>query len=364
MNRQTPAGMRVGAVLAGLVLTGSLHEVIPLSSLHSHNALQHLFYLPIVLAGLSFGWPGGLAAALLAGLADLPFNLRVWNLYPSFALDQILEVPLFCAAGVFTGLLARRERKQRADLERVTEQLGQVYQELQDNFEQMKRAERLSALGQLAAGMAHEVRNPLASIAGAAGILQRNLRLQNSQAECLTIIVKECQRLNDLLTHFLAFARPRSPQYQTVEIASLFRAVLDLAGHAATGKTIRFHTEVGAVGPLDCDPELLQQVILNLVINSIQALPQGGEVELLAKPEDSRIVIQVRDNGCGVREPDRDRIFDPFFTTKETGTGLGLPVAHKIVEQHGGFMTAQNNPGGGMTFSVVLPIHAARQHDA
>jgi len=364
MKIRSTVGTRITAVLAGLLFTGSLHEVIPLSSLHWHNALQHLFYLPIVLAALSFGWRGGLVAAVLAALADLPFNLRVWSQFPSFAFDQILEVPLFCAAGVFTGILAQRERKQRADLERTTGQLSKVYQELQDNFEQMKRAERLFALGQLAAGMAHEVRNPLASIAGAAGILQRNLRLESSQAECLTIIQRECQRLNGLVTHFLEFARPRPPEYQTVEIAGLFHSVLDLAGHAVAGKAIRFQTEVGPVESLECDPELLKQVLLNLVINSIQAMPEGGEVLLAANPKDNRVVIQVTDNGCGIEALDRDRIFDPFFTTKETGTGLGLSVAHKIVEQHGGFLTAANNPAGGMTFTVVLPLHPAGRHGA
>ena len=362
MKWRTPVAMRVAAVLAGLFLTGLLHDVIPLSNLHWHNAFQHLFYLPIVLAGLSFGWRGGLLAGILAGLADLPFNLRIWNQFPSFALDQILEVPLFCAAGVFTGFFAERDRKRRADLERTTAQLSKVYQELQDNFEQMKRAERLFALGQLAAGMAHEVRNPLASIAGAAGILQRNSRLDPRETECLAIVVKECQRLNNLVTHFLAFARPRPPEFHTAEVAGLFDSVVELAAHAVNGKPIHLRTDVGPVATLECDPELLKQVLLNLVINSIQAMPKGGVVLLSAKPRDGKIVIQVKDQGCGVGDLDRDRIFDPFFTTKETGTGLGLSVAHKIVEQHGGFMTADENPDGGMTFSVVLPVHPVRQY--
>src|SRR6516162_2635599 len=136
---------------------------------------------------LTFGWRGGLAAAILAGLSNAPYNFVLWRTLPNYAIDQISEIPLFCAAGILTGVLAERGRKQRADLERTTKRLSEVYQELQDNFERMKRSERLFALGQLSAGLAHEIRNPLASVAGAAGILQRNSNLTPKDAECLEI---------------------------------------------------------------------------------------------------------------------------------------------------------------------------------
>jgi signal transduction histidine kinase len=353
---RTTVGTRVVAVVAGILVVSLLHHVLSLSLLHWHNAFQHFYYFPIVLAGLSFGWRGGLAAAALASLTNLPFNLHVWSTLPNFAIDQMSEIPLFCAAGAFTGMLAERERRQRADLERTTQRLTEVYKELQDNFERMKRAERLFALGQLSAGLAHEVRNPLGSIAGAAGILQRNLRLEPREAECLAIISKECQRLNRLVEHFLAFARPRAPSYQPVEVRNLFDSVLELAAHGIGGRPITFRKEIRLAQPIVCDPELIKQVLLNLVINSIQAMPDGGEVLLSAKPRDGRVLIQVRDEGCGIDTLDRDKIFDPFFTTKDSGTGLGLSVAHKIVEQHGGILTAEGNPTQGMTFSVQLPL--------
>jgi signal transduction histidine kinase len=236
---------------------------------------------------------------------------------------------------------------------------------LQDNFERMKRAERLFALGQLSAGLAHEVRNPLASIAGAAGILHRNLRLEPKDAECLAIITKECQRLNDLLTHFLDFARPRAPKYQVTSVEAVLDSVLELAGHAVTGKVLDLGKEVPRpMPPVECDPELLKQVILNLVLNAIHATPHGGKVCLSAVMRDGRALIEVKDEGGGIGAADRDRIFDPFFTTKEGGTGLGLSVAHQIVEQHGGILTAESNPIQGMTFSVLLPLRRERQREA
>ncbi|MBZ5724698.1 MAG: sensor histidine kinase [Acidobacteriia bacterium] len=284
---------------------------------------------------------------------------------PGYAIDQILDVPLFCAAGILTGVLAERGRKQRADLERTTARLTEVYQKLQDNFERMKRAERLFALGQLSAGLAHELRNPLASIAGAAGILQRDLRLEHRDAECLGIITKECQRLNGLLTHFLDFARPRAPKYQTTDLRVVIDSVVELTTHAAGEKAIRLRPEISPqLAPVACDPELLTQVLLNLIINAIQATPDGGEVLVSAGPRNDRLLIQVRDEGWGIAAADRDRIFDPFFTTKENGTGLGLSVAHQIVEQHGGMLTAAENSGKGMTFSVSLPLRHERPHEA
>jgi len=357
-------GVRVAAVAGGILVISLLHHVTPLSLIHWHNAFQNLYYLPIVLAGRSFGWRGGLVAAVFAGLSNLPFNIEIWNRLPNFAIDQMWDIPLFCAAGAFTGILAERERRQRADLERTTRRLTEVYRQLQDNFERMKRAERLFALGQLSAGLAHEVRNPLASIAGAAGILQRNLRLETREAECLAIIAKECQRLNVLVTDFLAFARPRTPSYQSIQIGPLVDSVLELAAHGIDGGRITLRKEIGLAGQIECDPELMKQVLLNLVINSIQAMPQGGEVLVSAGARDGRVLIQVKDEGCGIGATDRDKIFDPFFTTKETGTGLGLSVAHKIVEQHRGILTAECNPVKGMTFSVEIPLRQSRPHEA
>jgi signal transduction histidine kinase len=349
---------------AGILIISGLHQATSLESLHWHNVYQHLYYLPIVVAGLSFGWIGGLAAGLLAGISNAPHNFASYNVSPSYAVDQLLDVPLFCAAGVLTGVLAERGRKQRADLERTTKRLSEVYQQLQDNFERMKRTERLFALGQLSAGLAHEIRNPLASVAGAAGILRRNSRLEAKDAECLDIISKECQRLNRLLSNFLNFARPRTPRYQTVDLAATLDSVLELARHAVDKQPISLREEVLSQLPaVECDPELLRQVLLNLVINAIQSMPEGGEVVVSAKPGQERVLIQVKDEGCGIKLEDRDRIFDPFFTTKENGSGLGLSVAHQIVEQHGGVLTAETNPDKGMTFSLLLPVRQDKHYE-
>ena len=357
MRFRGPIAWRVAAIASGILIVSALHHFTPLEHTHWHTVFHNLYYLPIVLSGLTFGWRGGLAAALFTVVASLPFSLLLFARHSDLAIDQVTEIPQFCAAGLFTGALSERDRRHRAALEESTRRLTAVYQELQDNFEQMKRAERLFALGQLSAGLAHEVRNPLASISGAAGILERNLRLAPREAECLAIIVQECRRLNALVAHFLEFARPREPRFQNADISVLLDSVMELAQHGLGNKSVLLRRDGNNAGTIECDPELLKQVLLNLVINGIQAIPARGEVLVSSKRSEEHLLIQVRDDGKGVAPQDRDRIFDPFFTTKETGTGLGLSVAHKIVEQHGGMLTAESNPDRGMTFSVQLPLH-------
>lgn len=317
------------------------------------GAFAPFLYLAVALAGLLTGWPGGVAAALLSAI------MLGLSREPSQSVHYTAVLTLF-GLGLLVGLLTQRIRWQRDHFQKLTEQLSGVYEKVQANFEGMKRAERLSALGQLSAGLAHEIRNPLASISGAASILRRNPDLDPKQAKCVEVIAAECQRLNGLLTNFLNFARPRPPRLQTIELNPVLDKILALAGHGIRGKTVHFEKQAESGLPsVECDPEQLEQVLLNLMINAIEASPDGETVTLLAMAEDRRIAVRVIDRGHGVATDHIDRLFDPFFTTKEHGTGLGLPVAHQIMRQMGGSVLAQANPGRGMTFSVILPAKNA-----
>jgi signal transduction histidine kinase len=221
----------------------------------------------------------------------------------------------------------------------------------------MKRSERLYAIGQLSANLAHELRNPLASITGAVAMLRRDRSPEARRTELLEIIEKECRRLQGLLTNFLEFAKPRHPNYHLVDIRALLESTISLAGHAIGQSTIRLRTDVApGLAKFECDAEQLRQVVMNLAINAIQAMPGGGDIVLAARPYNGSVVIEVKDQGCGVQSEQLDKIFDPFFTTKENGTGLGLSVAHQIVAQHGGILKAENNADGGMTFTIILPM--------
>jgi signal transduction histidine kinase len=338
-------GLAIATTTAFITL---LPAVVPEPLGHWRYLLQHSYYLPIIYAGLRLGWPGGLAAALLGALC-FATQIRVS--------DEYWEIPLFCAAGLFSGLLAERERRQKRACEETARCLSRIYMELQENVERMKRAERLFTLGQLSAGLAHEIRNPLSSIAGAAGILRRGQASPATTAECLEIIHKECQRLSRMLTSFLDFARPRSANFVSTSLGSVLDSVLGLAGHALEGSRITLRREGQSDLMIESDPEQLKQVLLNLVINAIQAMPDGGEVVLASRSLDGDVIVEVRDQGCGASKEEMEHLYDPFFTTKENGTGLGLPIAHQIVAHLGGILSARNNPDRGMTFSVALPLH-------
>jgi len=347
---------RIAIVAAGIVVTSALHYVTPPSLLLWHNVFQRLYYLPIIFAALYFGWKGGLAAAGATAVCYIPHIFRAWHHFPGYEINQYAEIILFLLVGSVTGVLADRERKQRRKLQEATEQLTRVYRELQDSFEQLKRADRLSAVGQLAASLAHEIRNPLGSIEGAADILEKPQTSPELCKEFLGIIRKESRRLNRLLTNLLDFARPRRPEFQAVGLEPLIDSVITLLSPTAqlSGITLRKSMPV-SVPALESDPEQIRQVVLNLTMNAIQAMPEGGEVELAVEPGERDITIAVTDQGGGVAPEDLDKIFDPFFTTKENGTGLGLSVAHRIVDQHGGVLSAKRNEDRGMTFSIVLP---------
>jgi len=350
--------IRIGLVLASIVLASTVHYVTPPSVYLWHVVFQRIYYLPIVFAAISFGWQGGVAAAILSALSYIPHIAMAWEQSPEYRETQYAEIVIFFLVGIVTGLLADREQEQKRQLEQMADQLSKLYRELQDSFEQLKRADRLSAIGQLSASIAHEIRNPLASIEGAVNVLSKPETDEEVRHEFREIIRKECRRLNQLLTNLLDFARPRMPQYREAEVGQLLDSVISLVVHAAGQSGVSLRKDLSADLPrLECDSEQLQQVILNLVMNAIQAMPSGGEVSLAVRQRDSNIQIEVTDQGVGIAEEDLGKIFDPFFSTKKGGTGLGLSVAHRIVSQHNGALTAKRNADKGMTFSVLIPIH-------
>jgi len=349
--------MRIALIAAGVLLASAGHYLTPPSLFLWHNIFQRLYYLPIVFAAISYGWPGGLLTAAAAAICYVPHILMAWGNNPDYTANQYAEIVVFFLVGGVTGVLADRERKRREQLQRTAEELGEVYRELQDSFEQLKRADRLSAVGQLSAGLAHEIRNPLASIEGAVDILERSDQPRNDRAEFLGIIKKECRRLNGLLTNLLDFARPRQPRIQAVDVRKVVESVVGLTGHTGEREVTAIEIRVPEGLPsINGDAEQLQQVILNLTLNAIQAMPQGGTIKIEAKQHGPEFVIQVVDEGIGIGKEGLEQIFDPFYTSKESGTGLGLAVAHQIVAQHGGVLKAETNRDKGMTFSVVLPV--------
>lgn len=348
--------MRRSLIIFGTMLVITVaHYVTPPTVFLWHEILERLYYLPIVFAALSFGWLGGVAAAGCAGLCYIPHIIMAWHDSPRASSAKYAEIVVFVAVGIVTGILSDRERKRTRELQSTTDQLREVYGQLQSSFDQLKRADRLSAVGQLAASLAHEIRNPLASIEGAIDIVERATS-EERRREFLAIIKKETVRLKNLLTNLLDFARPRPPQMRNARVEAAVESVAQLAAPKAAQRGIVLQTGIPANLPLvECDVEQIKQVLLNIMLNAIEACSAGGKVVLTIRDQGDNIVIGVTDDGCGINEADLEKIFDPFYTTKEGGTGLGLPISYQILAQHSGEITVERNADKGTTFNLILP---------
>jgi PAS domain S-box-containing protein len=237
---------------------------------------------------------------------------------------------------------------------------------------QLQRSDQLAALGTLAAGLAHEIKNPLTSVLTFTRHLRRRFDDNHFREKFLSVVPRELERINAIVEQLLELARPTPLRFTSVPLAPLLDRVVELYANEIDAKQIRLCREyASALPPVHGDEEYLYQVFVNLVTNAVDALPRGGRLTLRLEREDhsdARVVVlrpqvatrhlavEIEDNGAGMAVAAASRIFDPFFTTKEKGTGLGLAITHKIVEGHGGRITFKSAPGEGTTFRVTLPV--------
>ncbi len=253
--------------------------------------------------------------------------------------------------GIVVNSLGVAVRTQSARYKAAAEQLAIANQSLVAAEAAVRRSERLAALGQLSAGLAHELRNPLSSIKGSANLLERSVTQDNATVkELAEIISTEVDRTNSLVTRFLDFARPLEPRREPADV----REVIDRAVHRAGVPVIREYPST--LPTLSIDPELMEQVFLNLITNAAQASAPESPVTVRAKEADGEVEISVIDRGCGIPPDKIETIFNPFVTTKRDGVGLGLAIVSKIVDGHNGRMTVESEPGRGSTFRVFLPV--------
>jgi signal transduction histidine kinase len=244
----------------------------------------------------------------------------------------------------------------------VTLQNSQIY-------ERMKERDRLAALGQMAAGLAHEIRNPLGSIKGAAQYLQpvQGQIPDTSPREFLNIIVEEVDRLNKIVSQFLDYARPYRGDPSPLDVNDVVRKTMNLLEKERGGSHVEIVLNLlEGLPQVRADAQQLRQVFLNLSINAFDAMPQGGRLQVSTSLRRSTrrgaaaafLEVRFRDDGMGIPPPDLRNLFIPFFTTKDKGTGLGLPISQRIIENHGGTIEVRSQAGSGSTFTVLLPVEA------
>jgi signal transduction histidine kinase len=227
--------------------------------------------------------------------------------------------------------------------------------------DQLAKAKHLSSLGEMVAGVSHEIRNPLGIISSSAELLKKRMEPQNTLNEITDIIVTEARRLNDIITDFLNYARPKTPNLAPCRIDQVLAKNISFLEHQikANGYVIQTAFEEN-IPEILADGDMLYQAFLNLLINGMQAMPDGGQIEVTVETADGAAWITIKDEGRGVPPAVMEKIWDPFFTTKEKGTGLGLGIVKNIIETNGGMIRIDNSRKKGARVLIKFPLHQSR----
>jgi signal transduction histidine kinase len=349
----------IGITVLGLLFITFLHYSTAPGFASLHAVYRYFYFLPIVFAALRFGFWGGLLAALAASLLFAPHIVFKWGNFPEDSINDLLVVIVFVSVAIITGVTVDRLRAAQVAQRQTAEELAASLEKLEEQGKDLRRAERLSALGTLSGGLAHQIRNPV-------GIIRASAQLLAGEGspevrETGRVIEEESDRIEHLIQDLLRYADVTQLQIVTTDPAALIEQVAGRARPLAEAANIRLETEhQEALPAIDVDPGQVEQALLNLIVNAIQSVGQDGKVVLSAKLSSDRnsVEIGVIDDGPGIDGSEMQRIFDPFFSTKDNGTGLGLSVVHRIAEDHGARIFVSSRPGGGTTFTLRFPCAA------
>lgn len=356
------AETRIGA-LASVVLKLVLCYLLIGVSGGVSSSFYLILLLPVISGATSFGLGGTAAVSLAACAVYVSFLvfLREDQFIPD---DQVLELVLrsifLPVVGYLTYDLASANQSEKQRARAVVEELEQANRSLQEAQAEVLRSERLAALGQLTAGLAHELRNPLGTMKTSAELLSRKVSAENEIArEMAGFIASEVDRTNSLITRFLDFARPQHLQLETADITGMLDQAITRFEReqkdAGTDVSV-FKNYSPDVPPVSFDSQLMERVISNLLMNAAQASPPGGVVTVKTLSDANEVEISVIDRGSGIDPKNLENIFNPFFTTKPEGIGFGLAIVSKIVNEHGGRITVASTPGEGSVFRIFLPV--------
>lgn len=236
-------------------------------------------------------------------------------------------------------------------------QLKRTRERLREAEEAVRRAEKLSVMGKLAAGIAHEIRNPLASMSGSIQVLRDELELSQENRRLMDIILRESERLNGLITEFLDYARPYNPEKKEIDLSCIVADTIDMFEKGfSQEQRIKVQKEIKSRIRIFGESERLKEVLWNLLNNAVQSMHAGGNLAISLDTYGSMAILIVRDSGEGIDVKDLDRVFEPFFTTKTYGTGLGLATVYRIIEAHGGNIRVDSDKGKGTAFTVMIPL--------
>jgi len=342
------------AITASVGLISVLHYVTSLHSVVLHEIFKRLYYIPVVVAAVTYGVRAGLATSGFASVLYVPHIMMSWHAWPVLELDQYGDVLLFNVVAAVTGTLADRLRAERNRYRRAAVDLEAANRELVARTDERVRMDRLVTIGRLASGLAHEVRNPLGSLLGCLEILEPAVSAAPDKQEFVAVARGEIDRLNTVVREFLEFARPAMPSRRVSDVAELVGSAIRLAqpNLACRGVDVRFAAPDGPV-LVDADSEQLQRAVVNLLLDQF-APAHGGSVRVSIVPDAStaRIGIEVPD----VHDAPRlvTEVFEPF-PEYGNGHGLSLAVARRLIENQGGAVRAEAD-GTTLRYVIDLPL--------
>lgn len=324
--------------------------------------------LPVIAVATSAGFFGTVLATVAACGAYVSF---IGFLSPGQYIPPdewnvvILRDAIFPVVGYFAHQLVEASRSAVRRAEAAAEQLSEANRQLQEAQAAMRRSDRLAALGQLSAGLAHELRNPLGTVKASAEMLAKSVDANNDVArEMAGFISSEVDRTNALVTRFLDFARPLAVRLGTTDLAQVIdEAVAEVGQHVPPLNVAIYKNYSPDIPPFLLDHQLIERVIYNLLLNAAQASPPGGSITVKTRQLDGTVEVAVIDRGSGIDPKHIENIFNPFFTTKSAGVGLGLAIVSKIVDEHQGKITVESESGAGTVFRVFLPFRESKGKD-
>jgi signal transduction histidine kinase len=320
-----------------------------------------ILLLPVVGAATTMGAWGTVAVTTLAMLSFLSFLFFLpWEDLSRFIFDWkelFLRAVFLPVVGLSTYQLAEANRLEARKSQETAKELARANEELVKAEAAVRRSERLAALGQLTAGLAHELRNPLGTIRVSAEMLKKVSKDDGGIGREMTeYITSEVDRANSLVTRFLEFARPLPLKPAVTDVHEVIdRAVTQYERSADRPDVSVYKNYDPALRPVSLDGEWMERVFYNLLRNAAEASAAGSSITVKTRPVDGFIEIAVIDRGSGITAEHRESIFNPFFTTKASGVGLGLAIVSKIIDEHGGRILVESEPGQGSVFRVLLP---------
>lgn len=227
---------------------------------------------------------------------------------------------------------------------------------------QLRKSDTLNVVGELAAGIAHEIRNPMTALKGFIQLLQGSI--DGDYSMYFNVIMSELKRIESIITEFLVLAKPQAVQYKQNDICKIMQDTIDLISAQAMMHNVQIIADFErALPPVYCEPNQLKQVFINILKNAIEVMPKGGDITVRIARAGCHVRISITDQGCGIPKDKIKKLGEPFYTTKERGTGLGLMVSYKIIEEHQGKIDVESEVGVGTTFHITLPIERTERED-